>query len=390
MLILLLALSLVRVFGAPGHHQHPKASGHAAAYVQPRRARGDSSIPAPQPAGAVSAMNGLTLYMQPREWSAQLGLMESNGVAVVRSDAPWATVQPQPASPGPVYRFASLDAWVKALARHHLTWLPIIDDTPWWAKRCPGMCPPMNLSWYTEFAHAVAARYGPTGSFWSSNPRVPYYPVKMFEIWNEENGTQFWSTGPSAYQYARMYSESRKAIDSVDPAAQVIVGGLGAGDAGDFVEDMLITDRSLRGNIDGIGFHPYASDAAGVEGLVAQFRAKLEQIGEGSVPIEVTEFGWTSGDNAQQQWRARMMQDVAAALANSNCGVSTLAPYTWANDPGLPPDFALVQGTELTPSAEAWFSGLAAAEDAAKTSTCAAPPQQGLVPPIQTILTGKR
>ena len=229
-------------------------------------------------------------------------------------------------SPNPPYDFSSLDLWVAQLASHHLTWMPILDDTPWWAKTCVGMCPPMSMTWYATFAKAVAARYGPGGSFWLRNPALPHYPVQYFEIWNEENN-EFWSTGPSAAQYAAMYSQARTAIHAVDPGARVIVGGLGTGDAFYFVQGMLAADPSLRGNIDGFGLHQYADTAAGAMQLVVWFREGLDALGEGSVPIDLTEFGWPTGGPGGEIWRAQMMSQLAIARVLTAASGYSLRTY---------------------------------------------------------------
>jgi hypothetical protein len=327
--------------------------------------------PPPGDPNAISAMNGFTLWGLPsKKWGTQLARMASDGVTVVRSDAPWAVTEPQPyGAAGQTFDFSTLDPWVKALAQHHLTWLPILDDTPWWAKRCVGMCPPMNMDWFATFARAVAARYGAGGTFWTENPSLTYEPVLSFEIWNEENGTQFWSTGPSAAQYAEMYADVRAAIKAVDPTGAVIVGGLGAGDARYFVQGMLAAEPSLRGEIDGFGLHPYETSAAGDVQDVVAFRKMLDSLGEGTAPIEITEFGWQTGAGSQEESRASMIGHVASALSHSNCGIGLLAPYTWI-DPQDSPSFGFVDDSGPLPTATAWFAGLHAAAAAPATKFC--------------------
>jgi hypothetical protein len=311
----------------------------------------------------VSAMNGFDLFGSPSSvWGAQLALMRSEGVTTVRSDASWAVVGAvASSSSNPPLDWSSVDPWVAALAAAHLSWLPVIDDTPAWAKSCAGDCPPESMAWYATFAQKVAARYGPGGSFWSQNPGVPYEPVQFFEIWNEENGSQFWSTGPNPAQYASMYSAARSAIRVVDPAAQVIVGGLGNGDADWFVQQMFAAMPGLRGNVDGFGLHPYDTSAATDMSDVESFRSTLEGLGEGSVPIDLTEFGWQTGSAAQELWRATQLAELSYYWSNSNCGLRILAPYTWY-DPQDSPGMGLVSSTTgaLLNSALGWFKGLAA------------------------------
>lgn len=335
--------------------------------------------------GVISAMNGHTLFVLPSsQWGPEMAMMEAQGVHTLRSDAPWAEVEPNPSTAKNPYDFSQFDAWETQVAKHNLTWLPILDATPGWAKSCPGQCPPYDMQWYAAFAKAVAARYGDGGSFWTDNPGLPYHPAQMFEIWNEENGTQFWSTGPSGAQYAVMYSEARAAIRSVDPQAQVLVGGLGTGDASYFVRDMFTAMPSLHGNVDGFGLHPYEATAGADESDVVSFRETLDALGEGSVPIDLTEFGWTDDGGAQESWRAQMMGQLAQTLSTSNCGVRVLAPYAWVNDPSETPNFGLTSGGALLPSASAWFSGLQSAAQTPTYALCASsapPPPSGGPPP---------
>src|ERR1700683_3313116 len=84
--------------------------------------------------GVISAMNGESLSELPAsDWNLQLTAMAAHGVQVVRSDADWGTIEPNPPRPsGPSWQFASTDAWGAALASHHLRWQPILDyNTSW-------------------------------------------------------------------------------------------------------------------------------------------------------------------------------------------------------------------------------------------------------------------
>ncbi len=332
----------------------------------------------------VSAVNGFSAMGLPTsQLNPQLAAMAAQGVQMVRSDAAWATIEP--VAPGPlghVFQWATTDAWVTALATHHLAWEPVIDYSVGWAKTCAGFCAPTSDSTYAAFAQAVAARYGAGGSFWSSHPQLPYVPAQIFEIWNEENTSMFW-IDPA--RYATLYSAARSAIDAVDSQAAVIVGGL-ADDSGtydpnqdypaQYVIEMLAADPALTGAIDGFGLHPYGANATDVENWTVHFRHALANHGEGSAPIYITEFGWETGSASTESWRAQQMSNVALALGNSNCGLTMLAPYTWINPLSLGEagDFGLVDrtglSTALRPAGTAWFTGLAKAARQPSTQLC--------------------
>ena len=156
--------------------------------------------------------------------------------------------------------------------------------------------PPLDISQYASFARGLASRYGPGGSFSTQNPQVPYDPVHMYEIWNEEDSYRYWNTGPNPAQYAQMYLQARAAIRSEDPNAIVIVGGLtdGNGEADAFARQMFAADPALRGNVDGFGLHPYVVTPNDFESRVATFRQTLDSLGAASVPIDITELGWAT------------------------------------------------------------------------------------------------
>jgi hypothetical protein len=346
-------------------------------------ARGARAASSP-PAQVISAVNAFSAsQLPPAELDPQLAAMAAHGVTMVRSDAAWANIEPQPPGPdGDDWQWAATDAWVSQLATYRLTWEPIIDYAVGWAKDCSGFCAPTSDSTFATFAQAVASRYGPGGAFWAQNPQLPYVPVQIFEIWNEESVSTFW-VSPAVY--APLYSAARSAIHAVDPQASVIVGGLADDSEGfnpdqdypaQYVDQMFAADPSLKGQIDGFALHPYGATADDVEQWVVHFRQALVALGEGGVPIYITEFGWQTGDNATEDWRAQQMSAVALTLSRSNCGIAMLAPYDWINPLSLNEsgDFGLVdrtaQNTNLRPAGVAWFNGLAQAARLSQLALC--------------------
>jgi hypothetical protein len=320
---------------------------------------------------AVPGMNGWTVFkLSPPQRDQQLAAMEADGVKVVRSDSPWNEIEPVPPGPtGHIYQWSGFDSWVSTLAKHHLTWEPLVDFSVWWAKTCSGNCAPTTDSTYATFAQAIAAKYGANGSFWVQNPQLPYYPVQIFEIWNEEASQTFWVPPP---RFATLYSASRAAIHAVDPTASVIVGGL-ADDSQSYnpskdypaayVYQMFTADPGLRGNVDGFGLHPYGTTAVDAVNWTIHFRRVLDQLGEATAPIDITELGWTTGNASRETWRAGTMSTVALELSRSDCGIRLFEPYDWVN-PGVDPpsDFGLIDptalNTTLRPAGAAWFKAL--------------------------------
>jgi hypothetical protein len=316
--------------------------------------------------GAISGVNANSLSQLPApQWKLQLAAMRADGVQLVRSDADWGTIEPQaPGRDGPSWQFASTDAWVGALASNHLTWQPILDYDNSWAKAVT------NNGAFATYGGAVASRYGRHGSFWAQHPRLPYLPVGIFEVWNEENG-QPWFISPR--DYGPLYAATRDAIHAVDRSASVDIGGL-SDDSGGFnpsldypawyVLRVMYSDPLLQGHVDGFALHPYGTTASDVLQWVAEFRRVIDRFHESAAPIDITEFGWVSGDSSQEAWRAEQMKVLGLAFARSSDGIRELAPYDWVNPAVLnePGDFGFVDrsgtGTALRPAAGAWFHAL--------------------------------
>ena len=135
-----------------------------------------------------------------------------------------------------------------------------------------------------------AARYGSGGAFWRAHPELTPAPVPAIEIWNEPDNPEFWSPAPDPAAYARMYLAARSAIDGVDPAAAC---SSEASPTPPPSSRRCSGRDPLRGHVDGVALHPYGTPAV-VLARVRGARAVLVSVGIGTVPLYVTEFGWTT------------------------------------------------------------------------------------------------
>jgi hypothetical protein len=339
----------------------------------------------PPTSSVVSAVNAWALGpLTGTQLDQQFAGMAGAGVKLVRLDASWLTIEPKaPVYGVHAYNFSYFDYRVWLMAQHHLTWLPILDYSAPWAASVSGdwRSPPANDLMFAAYAQAVAARYGPGGSFWEQYPSVPYEPVRMYEVWNEENGGYFWDTGSDPGGYAALYLATRAAIRTVVPSAQVIVGGLvdPVSRATSFIAGMFAAQPGLRGHVDGIALHPYASNDVDVALTVRAVRLALNALGEGAVPLELTEFGWTTdGSTTGESARAKMYASLGQVLANSDCGIGVVAPYDWMN-PGATAsnDWGLSGASGLRAGGLAWFAGLRAGASRPQNFLCYTAPSSG-------------
>jgi len=332
-------------------------------------------------------------------WYRHLSAVRADGIRMARSDAFWHLAEPTAPEDGAhSYDWFFMDFYAGALAQHGLQWQPIIDYSAQWASSDVNRdvhAPPTDNRDYAAYAAAFAKRYGRRGTFWDDNPASPEMPVTTYEVWNEPNLKWFWLTDPDPARYADMYIRARAAIKAVDPDARVITGGLSPDGADDFVRAMYAARPELRGQVDGVGLHPYSRSAAGVFAKVRSMRATLESLGEGGVPLHLTELGWvTSGEGsaivASEDERASLIERTTDALVRSDCGVASVIPYTWMTpeqDSANPEDwYGLAHPGDAgrTPSSEAYRSVVAryAAEPpdpAAPTYVCKPQPASPFV-----------
>jgi hypothetical protein len=287
-----------------------------------------------------AGMNAQWVFTAPRTtWDAHLAAMAAGGIRGVRSDATWAAIEPAAPTNGVhTYNWTSSDAIVTALAQRGLRWQPVLGYSAKWASQIPGdeHAPPTSTADYAAFAGASAARYGEGGVFWKSHRQLPAMPVRSYEIWNEENLSYFWHTGVNAAVYAELYAGARKAIHSRVASAQVMVGGLSPGgqDPPKFVEAMLAQRPDLRGQLDAVALHPYATTEAAAIALVVRLRWGLWYLGSMNAPIIANEYGWSTGGSAAvtEDWRAGQTAQLTSDLARSDCKVGGVAPYTWTGN----------------------------------------------------------
>ncbi len=270
----------------------------------------------------------------PAQVSSQLAALAQTGVTIARSDALWEASEPTaPVNGVHHYEWAFDDAIALALAEHGLRWLPILDYTAPWDESVPGQdhSPPRSAVDYAAFAGAFAARYGAGGTFWRAHLGLTARPVDTYEIWNEPDNGEFWVPTPDAGAYAQLYQRAREAIAAVNAGARVVVGGLK--DPAGFLPAMMSADPALRGHIDGVAIHPYGTPLV-VLSRIRAARATLASLGLGTVPLYVTEFGWTTRPAgavgyAPASARTKYLVETVGTLGHLDCGVAAAVLYTW-------------------------------------------------------------
>jgi hypothetical protein len=148
---------------------------------------------------------------------------------------------------------------------------------------------------------AAVERYGRHGSFWTTQPKLPYDPITHWQIWNEENNpNQHNSPGV----YAKLVALSDGAITSRDPRGEAILGGMPGkpnGPKRTFAWHYLnhLYQHGAGKHLSGVALHPYSTTTGGIRDQIERTRKVLRRHHDRSTPILITEIGWGSGGHKQ-------------------------------------------------------------------------------------------
>jgi polysaccharide biosynthesis protein PslG len=262
------------------------------------------------PAGSSAASAPPVFYgVQPINvpTTEQFARIARGGVGSVRYPLSWGQVQPSGSGP---YNWDTYDSLVLRASQVGLEVLPMLFQTPdplGGATTLPISTPAQQDGW-RAFLQAAVRRYGPGGQFWaehgpgSADP-VPEHPIRIWQIWNEEN-FYFFTARPTPAKYAQLLRASYPVIKSVDPGSQVIMGGLlgdarrahaaGGGVGAIRWLDRFYRIRGIKSFFDGVALHPYAKKASLIRPLGRGLRQVMARHKDRRTPLYITEVGWSS------------------------------------------------------------------------------------------------
>jgi hypothetical protein len=235
--------------------------------------------------------------------------MASGGVGSVLFGMDWSSIEVDQGT----YDWAPTDRTVKNLARHGVQPIPVLYGSPTWAvdasappdevNRQPPNSTQRGAQGWANFLAAAARRYGPGGEFWrgpyrQGKPGVKPLPIHTWEAWNEPNlAAYFWPT-PSAPLYAGLLRISHDALKSVDPHAQIAIGGLPckvkANGCVQYLKQ-LYQQPGVKSDFDLVGLHPYGPSVSYVIREIKRARKAMRAADDGRTRIWVSEVGWGSG-----------------------------------------------------------------------------------------------
>jgi polysaccharide biosynthesis protein PslG len=335
---------------------------------------------APAPAHAASGWVGRDFFginfqqlreLSPSERAKHLDRVQKLGIRDMRVGFAWPRIEPvAPVNGHHSYRWDSFDGEVAALARHDIRPQANITQTPRWnadtsiigALNCnrSSSFAPANIGLYGSVARAIAARYGRGGTFWRTHRGIPARPMVRYEIWNEPNLRGGWCPNPQPERYADMFILAARAIRSVDPHAQVVVGGVAPPAKEDrhylgiahFLARATARQPGMRRIASGAAVHIYPGTSGRKQlDRLAWFRGQLRKGGiPNRVPMLINEIGWPAGGGSKtikESARANAYTRATQNFPRTNCNVMGMLPQTWRSrqrDPNNPEDWYGIAG----------------------------------------------
>jgi hypothetical protein len=283
-------------------------------------------------------------------------LMRSGSVESFRLFINWSEVERVPG----IYDWSASDAAIAAGAAEGITVLPFLYGTPTWAaaldgRQCSGGdCVPfaprsdVTRAAFGLFASAAVARYGPEGTFWTTNPDLPRTPIGSWQIWLEQNSPTYFAPQPDVRSYAELLEVAAEAIRGADPAAEVMLGGMWGADS---VKDAVVPAArylkrlyrrpGVKANFDSFALHPYARKLSGVFEQIKAARAAAKRARDRNAGLWVTELGWASSGPKKENLvygprkQAKLLKQAFASLHRKRRAwrVRGVYWYAWRDTP---------------------------------------------------------
>jgi hypothetical protein len=191
----------------------------------------------------------------------------------------------------------ALEAGLAALPKGTKAIVDVVNTPEWESGSSNTAMPPRDPADYARFVSALAKRMAGRVAAW--------------EIWNEEDASLWWASGPDPAAYTTLLKAAYPAIKSVDPSSTVVLGGLTGNDY-EFLSELYAD--GAKGYFDAVAVHtdticdvesPYdilrisQSDPRIDRWSFLGYRTVHEVMlahGDGS-PIWMTELGWSTDTN---------------------------------------------------------------------------------------------
>jgi Cellulase (glycosyl hydrolase family 5) len=218
-------------------------------------------------------------------------LLAGLGVKWVRGFVPWTTFEPDPGHLNES-QVSALESGLASLPKGTKVILDVVNTPQWESGSANPVMPPSNPADYARFVGIMAKRLKGRVDAW--------------EIWNEEDDSSWWASGPNPSAYTALLKAAYPAIKTADPSATVVLGGLTGNDY-EFLSQLYAD--GAKGSFDAVGVHTdTACDIGSPYEILRNSRTdprinrwsflgyrtihEVERANGDNSPIWMTELGW--------------------------------------------------------------------------------------------------
>ena len=221
------------------------------------------------------------------------GQLAPLGVGWVRGFVPWTVFEPTRGRLSES-QLSALETGLAALPKGTKVILDVVNTPQWESGSANPVMPPRNAADYGRFLGTMAKRFAGRVAAW--------------EIWNEEDESLWWASGPDPAAYTALLKAAYPAVKTADANATVVLGGLTGNDY-EYLSQLYAD--GAKGSFDAVGVHtdsicdvvsPYEilrngrTDRRINRWAFLGYRTVHEVMqahGDGS-PIWMTELGWST------------------------------------------------------------------------------------------------
>jgi hypothetical protein len=268
--------------------------------------------------------------VQERAWRK----MAANRVESSRAVFSWSQAQQEE---GGEFDFSQTDRLVANASEHGVELLPIVAETPLWARARVHNWWPRKAADYAAYVRALVERYGPGGSFWEDRGDQRPRPLRRWQIFNEPGRSK---------RYKPLLKAAHRASKREDPGAQIVLAGLTGTEDGAPWDILRYQYRQgIRRWFDVAAIHLYTGEPENVVEGVRRFRQVMNRRGDDEKALWLTEFGITASKGrttaprSQKTLRttdagmASFLEKAYRGLARNDraLGLQRAYWYTWAS-----------------------------------------------------------
>jgi hypothetical protein len=273
---------------------------------------------APQKRLSFSVLEDYDKGQDLNEVARDFDLFAELGVSTWRGSFGWDDYEPTRGR----YDFEWLHRFATLAEMRGITLRPYIGYTPAWvagggSDKEPWNDPPADLEAWSRFVSTLVTELR------------PHRNVVSYEIYNEENTRMWWDGSPVAYR--EVLRRAIDAIDSANPDAQVLLGGMVFPDTAWI--DAVCDDGGSGTRVDVIPFHAYPETWTPADVTVETYLGPSFESGFvsdtddacGRKPIWINETGYATtpgrAEADQAHWWARAIATFAAEPRVEHIGI---------------------------------------------------------------------